>query len=149
MSLLRMHVLGQLLKCLFFNTLVASARSRYCQAKWSERVSTMATKSSGRDAGKSSCARDCECKEGMFVLAATRRQLFRSTGLVAAVGMTAMLPRRADAKPPPGSVEYPVAIDSTKEPGRMMGEDGGYGSRSQFENETRWVDPTRAASLCP
>ena len=44
----------------------------------------------------------CECKEGMFALAATRRQLFAGTGLVAAVGMTAMLPRRADAKAPAG-----------------------------------------------
>src|SRR5438445_4113013 len=38
---------------------------------------------------------DCECKDGMFALAATRRQLFGGTGLVAAVGMTAMLPRMA------------------------------------------------------
>src|SRR5947208_4542087 len=51
---------------------------------------------------------DCDCQEGMFALAATRRQLFAGTGLVAAVGMTAMLPRAADAKPPPGAVEYPV-----------------------------------------
>ena len=51
---------------------------------------------------------DCDCKEGMFALAATRRQLFAGTGLVAAVGMTAMLPRSADAKAPPGAVEYPV-----------------------------------------
>ena len=43
---------------------------------------------------------DCECKDGMFALAANRRQLFAGTGLVAAVGMTAMLPRAADAKAP-------------------------------------------------
>jgi hypothetical protein len=43
---------------------------------------------------------DCECKEGMFALAASRRQLFAGTGLVAAVGMTTMLPRAADAKAP-------------------------------------------------
>src|SRR6266436_2660059 len=91
----------------------------------------------------------CECKEGMFALAATRRQLFAGTGLVAAVGMTAVLPRRADAKAPPGAVEYPVPADSTKEPGRVMGEDGGYGSRSQFESEIRWVNPTRTASWVP
>src|SRR6266436_5512937 len=72
----------------------------------------------------------CECKEGMFALAATRRQLFAGTGLVAAV-------------------EYPVPADSTKEPGRVMGEDGGYGSRSQFESEIRWVNPTRTASWVP
>ena len=28
-----------------------------------------------------------------------------------------------------------------------MGEDGGYGSRSQFESEIRWVNPTRTAGL--
>jgi sulfane dehydrogenase subunit SoxC len=30
-----------------------------------------------------------------------------------------------------------------------MGEDGGYGSRSQFESEVRWVNPTRTASWVP
>ena len=74
---------------------------------------------------------------------------FRRHGLVAAVGMTAMLPRARDAKAPPGAVEYPVPADSTKEPGRVMGEDGGYGSRSQFESEVRWVNPTRTASFVP
>ena len=29
---------------------------------------------------------DCDCKDGMFALAATRRQLFAGPGLVAAVG---------------------------------------------------------------
>ena len=33
--------------------------------------------------------------------------------------------------------------DPTKEPGRVMGVDGGYGSRSQFESEVRWFNPTR------
>ena len=84
---------------------------------------------------------DCDCKDGMFALAATRRQLFAGTGLVAAVGMTAMLPRAVDAKAPPGAVEYPVQADPTKEQGRVMGEDGGYGSRSQFETEVRWANP--------
>ena len=40
---------------------------------------------------------DCDCKDGMFALAATRRQLFAGPGLVAAVGMTTMLPGRANA----------------------------------------------------
>jgi sulfane dehydrogenase subunit SoxC len=31
----------------------------------------------------------------------------------------------------------------------MMGEDRGYGSRSQFESEVRWVNPTRTASFVP
>src|SRR6185503_5157997 len=92
---------------------------------------------------------DCECKEGMFALAATRRRLFTGAGLVAAVGITGMLPRAASGKAPAGAVEYSVQADSAKEPGRVMGEDGGYGSRSQFENEVRWVNPTRTASFVP
>ena len=92
---------------------------------------------------------DCECKEGMFALAATRRQMFGGAGLVAAVGMTAMLPRTAAAKAPPGAVEYPVPADPTREQGRVMGVDGGYGSRSQFESEVRWFNPTKTASFTP
>jgi sulfane dehydrogenase subunit SoxC len=92
---------------------------------------------------------DCDCKDGMFALAATRRQLFAGPGLVAAVGMSAMLPGTADAKAPPGAVEYPVQADPTKEQGRMMGEDGGYGSRSQFETEVRWANPAKSAAFSP
>src|SRR5262249_53910332 len=91
----------------------------------------------------------CKCKEGMFALAATRRQLFGSAGFIAAVGMTTMLPRSGEAKAPPGAVEYPVPADSTKEQGRMMGVDGGYGSRSQFRSEVRWANPTRTAAFTP
>src|SRR5262245_21950017 len=92
---------------------------------------------------------DCECKEGMFALAATRRQLFAGGGLIAAVGMTAMLPRSAAAKAPPGAVEYPVQADPTREQGRVMGLDGGYGSRSQFETEVRFVNPQKTTSSTP
>jgi sulfane dehydrogenase subunit SoxC len=92
---------------------------------------------------------DCACKEGMFALAATRRQLVAGTGLVAAVGMTAALPRAAAAKAPPGAIEYPVQADPTKEQGRVMGVDGGYGSRSQFETEVRWANPTKTAAFSP
>src|SRR5262249_62203014 len=63
--------------------------------------------------------------------------------------MPAMLPRAAAARAPPGSREYPVPADSTKEPGRMMGVDGGYGLRSQFETEVRYVNPTKTASNTP
>ena len=31
----------------------------------------------------------------------------------------------------------------------MMGVDGGYGSRSQFETEVRWANPTKTASSTP
>ena len=92
---------------------------------------------------------DCVCKEGMFALAATRRGLLGGAGMVAAVGMTAMLPRAAAAKAPPGSIEYPVEADPTKEQGRVLGTDGGYGSRSQFESEVRWANPTRTTGWVP
>jgi sulfane dehydrogenase subunit SoxC len=101
------------------------------------------------EANRLSAAEDCECKDGMFALLPNRRQMFTGTGLVAAVGMTAMLPRAAAAKAPPGAVEYPLQADTTREPGRLMGVDGGYGSRSQFETEVRWVNPTRTAGFTP
>ena len=47
---------------------------------------------------------DCDCQEGMFALAPTRRGLIHGAGLVAAVGTTAMLPRTTFAKAPPGAV---------------------------------------------
>jgi sulfane dehydrogenase subunit SoxC len=91
----------------------------------------------------------CECREGMFALAATRRQLFGGAGLVAAVGMTPLLPRAAAAQASPGAVQYPVPEDPTKEQGRVMGVDGGYGSRSQFEREVRWANARKTASFTP
>jgi sulfane dehydrogenase subunit SoxC len=101
------------------------------------------------DARALAARQDCDCKEGMFALAATRRQMFGGAALVAAIGMTAALPRTAEAKAPPGAAEYPVPADPTKEPGRQMGEDGGYGTRSQFETEVRWVNPTKTSSWVP
>ncbi|RNI15285.1 sulfite dehydrogenase (plasmid) [Paracoccus sp. TD-10] len=50
--------------------------------------------------------------------------------------------RPARAEAPPGAIEYPVQPDPTREQGRVILEDGGYGSRSQFENEIRWRYPT-------
>ena len=58
---------------------------------------------------------DCDCKDGMFALAPSRRRLLAGTGFVAAAGMGALLPRGAAAKAPPGAVEYPVPADPTKE----------------------------------
>ena len=92
---------------------------------------------------------DCGCQEGMFALAPTRRGLIHGAGLVGAVGVTAVLPRMTFAKAPPGAIEYQALEDPTKEPGRLMGVDGGYGSRSQFETDVRWVNPTRTASFTP
>jgi len=75
----------------------------------------------------------------------TRRRMLAGIGMAGAAGAAAMMARAAAATAPPGAVEYPVPEDSTRVPGRMMGEDGGYGTRSQFETEVRWSNPTRSA----
>src|SRR5215218_3994826 len=85
----------------------------------------------------------------MFALATRPRPPDGGAAAVAAVGMTAMHPRGAEAKAPPGAVEYDVPSDPTLEQGRMMGVDGGYGARSQFEREVRWFNPTKTASVIP
>jgi len=102
-----------------------------------------------------SSAEDCDCKEGMF----PRKPLSRR-GLLFAAGSTAGaiaagLPGRASAEntPPPGAALYEVATDPTKEPGRAIGLDGGYGTRSQFETAVRIVpsgsNPYTTFSLTP
>ena len=91
----------------------------------------------------------CDCQEGMFALAPTRRGLLHGAGVAVAVSASAILPRTTFAKAPSGAVDYQVPEDPTKEPGRLMGVDGGYGSRSQFETDVRWVNPTRTVSFTP
>ena len=81
---------------------------------------------------------DCDCKEGMFP-GLSRRGLLSGGALASGLLLTGGL---AQAKAPPGAIEYPVQPDPTKEQGRVILEDGGYGSRSQFENEVRWRYPT-------
>ncbi len=90
---------------------------------------------------------DCSCKDGMFPRT-TRRRLLAGVGMAAAAG-AALVARGARAAAPPRAVEYPIPEDSTKEPGRLTGADGGYGTRSQFETETRFWRPTRTSSFSP
>jgi len=89
--------------------------------------------------------RECECKEGMFPRdsSTSRRQFLSASAAIAGGGMVSFLDRPAAAATPAGAVEYPIQKDSTKEPGRGTGVDGGYGSRSQFETEERWRFPTK------
>ncbi|WP_370631272.1 sulfite dehydrogenase [Mameliella sp. CS4] len=81
---------------------------------------------------------ECECKEGMFN-GLSRRRLLSGSAVMAGMMLTS---GRARAEAPPGAVEYSVQPDSTKEQGRLILDDGGYGSRSQFENAIRWRYPT-------
>ena len=83
-------------------------------------------------------AEDCDCKAGMFN-GLSRRGLL--TGGLAAGG-AAFAGGRAAAEAPPGAKEYYVQPDPTKQQGRTILDDGGYGSRSQFESEVRWRYPT-------
>jgi sulfane dehydrogenase subunit SoxC len=83
-------------------------------------------------------AEDCDCKEGMFP-GLTRRGLMSGGAVASGLLLSGGL---AQAKAPPGAIEYPVQPDPTKEQGRVILEDGGYGSRSQFESEVRWRYPT-------
>jgi sulfane dehydrogenase subunit SoxC len=114
-----------------------------------EALSRIGERISEAQARKLAVLEECDCKEGMFALAATRRRILGGAGVIATVATTSVFPRNAQAKAPPGAVEYPVQADPTKEQGRVMGADGGYGSRSQFESEVRWANPTRTASFTP
>jgi sulfane dehydrogenase subunit SoxC len=84
---------------------------------------------------------DCDCKEGMFPDPG-RRALLRSAVALAGAAPVAFLARTGAADAPPGAVEYDVPDDPTKVQGRLTGDDGGYGTRSQFETEVRWRFPT-------
>jgi sulfane dehydrogenase subunit SoxC len=85
-------------------------------------------------------AEECDCKDGMFPLlpASRRRFLFAAGSAAGVAGSTAALAQKA----PPGAVYYDVPADSTKELGRAVTAEGGYGSRSQFESEVRMRFPT-------
>lgn len=85
-----------------------------------------------------------ECKEGMFPnpgKADSRRKFLIKSAALAGASAAAIIPRMTSAAPP-GAMEFPVPQDPTKVQGRAIGDDGGYGTRSQFETEVRWRFPT-------
>jgi sulfane dehydrogenase subunit SoxC len=89
----------------------------------------------------------CACKDGMFpTRAPTNRRTFLfaagSTAGAAAAAVLATPSGAADSKAPPGAEYFEVPADPTKQLGRPVAGDGGYGSRSQFETEVRWRFPT-------
>jgi len=109
------------------------------------------TRQTGRRADMADVAaptNECECKKGMFVLAMTRRRVIAGGGVAAAIGTVGGLSRLVEAATA-GAGIYPVPEDPTKEPGRTIGLDGGYGLRSQFETEIRIVSPDSTASFTP
>ena len=82
---------------------------------------------------------DCPCKDGMKPhLELDRRKLIFSAAAATAAVPLAAAPALAEKKTaPPGAVLYDVPDDPTKEMGRGVHEDNGYGTRSQFETEVR------------
>jgi sulfane dehydrogenase subunit SoxC len=78
---------------------------------------------------------------------AKRGALLAAGSTLAAGVASRLMPARAadragDHRAPPGAVWRDVPEDPTKVPGTPLGEDGGYGSRSEFETEVRWRYPT-------
>jgi len=87
----------------------------------------------------------CDCKDGMFPTRApaSRRDFLFAAGSGAGAAAAAMFAGSAAAQQtPPGAVHFEVPADPTKEQGRAVAADGGYGSRSQFETEVRIRFPT-------
>ena len=85
-----------------------------------------------------------DCEDGMFSRAGLidrRRFLFAAGSLAGVVGASTVA-RAADQKAPPGAIHFDVPDEPTKEQGRAVAADGGYGARAQFETEVRWRFPT-------
>ena len=93
-----------------------------------------------RTMARSKAGQECECRDGMFP-ATNRRGFLTSMAAAAGTGAAAVLGHGVAAATP-GSANYKVQADPTKEPGRPTGADNGYGSRSPFENEVRSRYPT-------
>ncbi len=88
---------------------------------------------------------DCDCKEGMFPTrtSTSRRAFLFAAGSTTGAAAAAMFGGAAAAQTaPPGAHYFAVPADPTKEQGRPVAGDGGYGSRSQFETEVRRRFPT-------
>jgi sulfane dehydrogenase subunit SoxC len=85
-------------------------------------------------------AQECDCKDGIFPRspASRRKFLFAAGSAASLAGSTTAFAQKA----PPGAVYYDTPADPTKELGRAVAADGGYGSRSQFETEVRTRFPT-------
>lgn len=82
----------------------------------------------------------CPCQDGMHLdVDLSRRRMLMSTAAIAAVPAQLFASSAiAETKTaPPGAVLYDVPDDPTKVMGRALLEDGGYGTRSQFETAVR------------
>lgn len=92
----------------------------------------------GRVVGPNEETEDCPCREGMKPqIDLARRRLLISAAAIATVPGQFVASAQAAPKAPPGANLYDVPDDPTKVMGRSLFEDGGYGTRSQFETAVR------------
>src|SRR5581483_11182894 len=88
---------------------------------------------------------DCDCRDGMFPsrVPTDRRKFLFAAGSSAGAAAAALLTGAAMAQQAPaGAKHFDVPPDPTREQGRPVAADGGYGTRSQFETEVRVRFPT-------
>jgi sulfane dehydrogenase subunit SoxC len=87
---------------------------------------------------------ECECKDGMFPARAptNRRHFLFAAGSSAGAAAALLAGSAAAQQAPAGAKHFDVPTDPTKEQGRAVAADGGYGTRSQFETEVRVRFPT-------
>lgn len=78
----------------------------------------------------------------------SRRQILTGATALGGVAAASLMPDKASAATP-GAVDYPVQADPSSEFGRPGFADGGYGSRSQFEKEIRWLVPVAEVTFSP
>ena len=99
----------------------------------------------GRQRSQRAIEQECECKDGMFPSRArtSRRNFLFAAGSSAGAATVALLAGPGAAQQAPaGAKFFDVPADPTKEQGRAVAADGGYGTRSQFETEVRVRFPT-------
>ncbi|ODA67034.1 Oxidoreductase molybdopterin binding domain protein [Methyloligella halotolerans] len=88
---------------------------------------------------------ECPCQEGMFPKRVSRRNLLAA----AAGGLPMLLAGRALAEEVKNAAGETIDVpaDPTKVPGRPVGSDGGYGSRSPFETEKRLMEKSNPSQI--
>lgn len=84
-------------------------------------------------------SQDCDCKEGMFP-SGSRRDFIVGAGIGAAALFGGSVAARAQDAPP-GAKHYEAQETPWKSLGDPVNRNGGYGTRSQFEDEVRWEYP--------
>jgi sulfane dehydrogenase subunit SoxC len=123
------------------NTLPRHARANRVQ----KMINDMVAAEQRQLAQQESSDTDCECRDGMFptrVPTSRRAFLFAAGSTTGAAAAAALGGAALAQQAPPGAQHFDVPADPTKEQGRPVAGDGGYGSRSQFETEVRTRFPT-------